>query len=145
MGNILRSIVMICFFNPWPKVRISEGVTISYPYRISIGRGVTINEGTNISGYGNLKIGNDVLISHRVTILSSSHEFNSKAHSIRSQGISRRPTVIGNNVWIGAGAIILGGISIGDGSVIGAGSVVTRDIPEDSIVAGVPAKKISER
>jgi acetyltransferase-like isoleucine patch superfamily enzyme len=145
IGNTLRSIVMRLFFTRWSKVRISEGVSISYPYRITIGRYVTINEGSSISGYGHVSIGDNVLISHRVTVLSSTHEFMSRDQTIRSQGITGKKTIIGNDVWIGTGAIILAGITIGDGSIVGAGSVVTHDVPGNSVVGGVPAKMIAKR
>jgi acetyltransferase-like isoleucine patch superfamily enzyme len=145
LGNSLRYLVLRLFSNKWNKVRISEGVSISYPYRISVGRYVTINEGALISGYGGLSIGDNVLISHRVSLLSSTHEYKSTLQTIRSQGITGKPTRIGNDVWIGTGAVILGGISIGEGSIVGAGAIVTRDVPAYTIVGGVPAKKISKR
>jgi acetyltransferase-like isoleucine patch superfamily enzyme len=145
IGNVLRSLILRIFLNNWTKVRISEGVSLSYPYRIKIGRNVTINEGTFISGYGHLSIGNNVLISHRVTILSSTHDYKSKDQTIRSQGLIAKSTTIGNDVWIGTGAVILGGVTIGDGSVVGAGAVVTKHVPMNSVVGGVPARVIATR
>lgn len=87
-------------------------------------------------------IGNDVSIAHRVSIISVSHTFDEPGIPIRDQAIAKMPVTIGNNVWIGAGACVLGGVRISDNVVIGANAVVTRSIEEVGVYAGVPARLI---
>jgi len=145
IGNVLRSLVLKIFFLSWDRVRVGEAVSITYPYRIKIGRRVTLNEGVVISGYGGLIIGNNVLVGHRVSILSSEHDFSSTKLDIRSQGLLSKATRIGDDVWIGSNAIILGGVTIGNGAIIAAGAVVTHDVGELNVVAGVPARVIKVR
>lgn len=145
LGNLFRFMAVKLFCIPWSKVRIGEGVTLLYPYRISIGKNVTINEGSTIVGFGGLKIGNDVLIGHRVSIITSTHEFSDPKRNIRSQGLVAKAIKIGNDVWIGAGSTILCGVEIGDGAIVGAGAVVTNDVASYSIVGGVPAVRIGTR
>lgn len=145
IGNLLRWFVIRIFFLPWRKVRISEAVSITYPYRIAIGSGVTLNEGVVLSGYGGLTIGDNVLVGHRATILSSTHEFSSTKKNIRSQGILPKATYIGDDVWIGTNVTVLAGVKIGNGAIVGAGAVVTHDVVEFTVVAGIPARVIKVR
>jgi len=145
IGDYLRLFVVKIFCKKIRNPRIYEGVTIWYPYRMEVGSRVTINEWVYISAYGSLVIGNNVLIGHRVSILTSEHNFMSKEKIIRTQGIKPGAVKIGNDVWIGANATILSGLTIGDGAVIAAGAVVTRDVSPYSVVGGVPAKIITER
>jgi len=76
---------------------------------------------------------------------SENHAFADPNLTIKEQGVIKDPVVIGNNCWIGGGATILAGVHIGDGCVIAAGSVVTKSVAANSIVAGVPAKVIKSR
>lgn len=112
---------------------------------IRVGARCGINPFTLLSGYGGLTIGNDVRIGSHCAILSSTHRFGSSETSIREQGIEKCETVIEDNVWMGHGCTIVGGVRIGSGSVIGAGAVVTRDVPPDSIATGVPAQVTGKR
>ncbi len=112
---------------------------------IDIGNKSSINSFCSLNGYGGIKIGNSVRIASHVVILSSSHNFDNIDTSILSQGISGSKTQIGDDVWIGSHVIILGGVTIGSHSIIAAGSVLTKDVPEYSIVGGVPAKLIRQR
>lgn len=125
-------------------IYVLSGVIVKNPENISLGNNISINENCFISGYGYLTIGENVSIGHDVTILSSSHGM-SRDQPIRNQQIVKMRTSIGNDVWIGAKAVILPGISIGDGAIIGASSVVTHDVKPYTIVAGNPAKKIKDR
>ena len=89
---------------------------------------------------GEITIGNNVLCAPNVTIATAAHPF---SPSLRAQALQYNlPVKIGNNVWIGTGAIILPGVTIGDNSIIGAGSVVTRDIPANCIAVGNPCKML---
>lgn len=115
------------------------------------GTGITIGDRTGISarayfaGQGGITIGNDVIMGPNVQIFSENHASADPTQTIKEQGVIKDPVVIGNNCWIGGGATILAGVNIGNGCVIAAGSVVTKSVPENSIVAGVPAKVIKSR
>jgi len=115
------------------------------------GTGITIGDRTGISarayfaGQGGITIGNDVIMGPNVQVFSENHAFTDPNLTIKEQGVIKDPVVIGNNCWIGGGATILAGVHIGDGCVIAAGSVVTKSVAANSIVAGVPAKVIKSR
>jgi Acetyltransferase (isoleucine patch superfamily) len=115
------------------------------------GTGITIGDRTGISarayfaGQGGITIGNDVIMGPNVQVFSENHAFADPTLTIKEQGVIKDPVVIGNNCWIGGGATILAGVHIGDGCVIAAGSVVTKSVAANSIVAGVPAKVIKSR
>lgn len=106
------------------------------------------NSGIGISSriYGHVCIGDNVLMGPEVIILTSGHKYENASVLIRDQGRLPEKTVhIGNDVWIGARAIIMPGVKIGDGAVIGASAVVTKDVPQNAVVGGVPAKVIKQR
>jgi len=112
---------------------------------IIIGSNTTINESSIIqSNKGSIKIGENVRIAPHVKIFAENHIFEDMTKPIHKQGLSSKGIKIGNNVWIGTGAIILDGIYIEDNVVIGAGSVVTKSIKSNKLVAGNPAKVIKE-
>jgi acetyltransferase-like isoleucine patch superfamily enzyme len=104
-----------------------------------IGRNVFINQNCTIYDLGGVMIGDDVMIGPNVSIITSGHPLDPVSR--RSVTIGK-PIVVERNVWIAAGATILGGVTIGENSVVAAGSVVTRDVPRDSLVAGNPAQVI---
>ena len=93
---------------------------------------------------GPVTIGHHVNLAQGITITALNHNFGDKSQRIDSQGISTNPVVIGDDIWIGANAVVLPGVSIGHHSVVAAGAVVTKDVPPHSLVAGVPAKIIKE-
>ncbi len=126
-------------------VYIADGVVIYFPQNVEIGDHCSINHGCYIHGGGGVIIGNNVRIAPHVCIISMEHEYRKPNVPIRLQGYRREPIIIEDDVWIGANAVILKGVRIGRGSVIAAGSVVTRDVPPYSVVAGVPAKLIKRR
>ena len=94
---------------------------------------------------GGLEIGSDVTIGANVDILAENHVFSDATKKINEQPVSRKGIRVGDDCWIGNRAIILDGVSVGKGSVIGAGAVVTEDLPEYSVAAGVPARVIRKR
>lgn len=145
IGDPFRYILTKIFMKKLGKTRIYEGVTFWYPYRINIGDNVTINEWVYLSGFGGIKISNGVRIGHRTSIITSDHIFNKRDIPIYKQGIAAKGVSIHEDVFIGCNVTILGGVTIGKGAVIGSGSVVTKDVNEYSIVAGVPAKQIGVR
>jgi acetyltransferase-like isoleucine patch superfamily enzyme len=106
---------------------------------IRVGRNVFINQNCTIYDLGGVDIGDDVLIGPNVSIITTGHPLEP---SQRRDGVTAAPIVIERNVWIAAGATIIGGVTIGENSVVAAGSVVTKDVPPNNLVAGVPAKVI---
>lgn len=107
---------------------------------IHIGKHVFINSGCKFQDQGGIFIEDGALIGHNVVIATLNHDLN----PTKRASMIAEPVHIGKNVWIGSNATILAGVSIGNGAVIGAGSVVTKDVPENTVYAGVPAKKIKD-
>ena len=93
---------------------------------------------------GPVTIGCHVNLAQGITITALNHNFKDKTQRIDDQGVSTNPVIIGDDIWIGANAVVLPGVSIGNHSVVAAGAVVTKDVPPHSLVAGVPAKIIKE-
>ena len=121
------------------------GVIANKGVGIQIGNNCGIGAQCFLGGQGGIRIGDDVIIGAGVKIFSENHNYQDPEIVIRKQGESRKGVVIEANCWIGAGAIILDGVSISRGCVIAAGSVVTKSLPENSIAAGVPATVIRSR
>jgi acetyltransferase-like isoleucine patch superfamily enzyme len=114
--------------------------------KISIGKNCAISSFNHLStGEKDMVIGNNVRLGPHVTIVATTRNFENKSTLIVDQGYSDKGIIIGDDVLIGAGAIILDGCQIGEGVVVGAGSVVTSNIPAYKIVVGSPAKEIGER
>lgn len=107
---------------------------------------VTIGNHTRIGIHctviGPVSIGNHVNLAQGITVTALNHNFEDATKRIDEQGISTKPVVIGDDVWIGANAVILPGVTIGRHAVVAAGAVVTKDVPDYSLVAGIPAKVI---
>lgn len=125
----------------------------AYPYKeektiIKLGNNVQINDYVHIGAVGSITIGNNVLMASKIYITDHNHgSYNDmESDSPKVPPIDRRPVIkpviIGDNVWIGESACIMPGVTIGEGAIIGALSVVTKDIPPYSIAVGVPAKVI---
>lgn len=91
---------------------------------------------------GPVTIGNHVNLAQGITVTALNHNFTEKDMRIDEQGVSTTPVTIGDDIWIGANAVILPGVTIGNHSVVAAGAVVTKDVPPHTLVAGVPAKII---
>lgn len=113
---------------------------------IHIGSMSNIGSGTSIISNSCIEIGESVMIAGGCHINSGGYRIDDTTNSIVSRGVSSKgPIKIGDDVWIGTGAIILGGVSIGSHAVVGAGAVVRQDVPEYGIVGGVPARLIRKR
>ncbi|MDO8523669.1 MAG: acyltransferase [bacterium] len=112
---------------------------------IEIGENCSVHSFCVIYGYGGVRIGNGVRIAPQVVIVAQNHNFDDLSRPIYEQGFNSKGIVIADDVWIGAGAKILDGVTIGTGAIVGAGSVVTRDVPPMAIVAGVPARVLRMR
>lgn len=122
---------------------IGNNVYIGRGSKITIGSGARINENVYLE---KVTLGNDVLIAPNVAILSRMHEFSSLEVPISQQGYrTEKEVVVGNDVWIGRNVVVMPGVSIGEGAIVGAGSVVTKDVEPFTIVGGVPAKLIRKR
>ena len=93
---------------------------------------------------GPVTIGNHVNLAQGITVTALNHNFSDAEKRIDEQGVNTTPVAIGDDIWIGANAVILPGVTIGSHSVVAAGSVVTKDVPPHSLVAGVPAKIIRQ-
>jgi acetyltransferase-like isoleucine patch superfamily enzyme len=120
------------------KIRAHEGV-------VSIGAKTVLGQECTISGYQHVSIGRECVIADRVMLIDFDHGVVEVDRPVRLQGIYKRDVRVGNNVWIGYGACILRGVTIGDNAIIGTSAVVTRDVPANAVVAGVPARVVRMR
>jgi acetyltransferase-like isoleucine patch superfamily enzyme len=120
------------------KIRVHEG-------RVSIGAKTVLGQECTISAFQQVSIGRECVIADRVMIIDFDHGMVEVERPIRLQGIYKRDVRVGNNVWIGYGACILRGVSVGDNAVIGTNAVVTKDVPANAVVGGVPARLIRMR
>jgi len=111
---------------------------------IKIGNNVGIGEYAYLGGGGGLEIGDDCIIGQYLSCHPENHHFEDPTLLIREQGVSRKGIKIGKNCWIGAKVTVLDGVSIGDNCVIAAGAVVTKNMPSDAVIGGVPAKVIKK-
>ncbi|VVO21367.1 Putative acetyltransferase [Pseudomonas fluorescens] len=134
------------------RVSIPDGTYIRCTGVFSdLGVGLTIGSNTGlghsnfINAQGGITIGSNVIVGPYVQFLSENHNFENLNVLIKDQGVTRKGIIIGDNVWIGASAIILDGVTIGNGAVIAAGAVVNKDVLENSVAAGCPAKIIKQR
>lgn len=127
---------------------LGTGVDIRPPLRVDYGSNISIGEGTFINfnltalDVAPIKIGADCQIGPNVQLLTPTHPLDPEER--RSKIESAQPIILGDNVWLGGGVVILPGVSIGHNSVIGAGAVVTRDIPAGVVAAGNPARVIKQ-
>jgi acetyltransferase-like isoleucine patch superfamily enzyme len=127
------------------SIIVCSGVIRNKGVGIVIGNNTGINVRAYLGGQGGITIGNDVIIGPDVKIFSENHIFANTDVIIKDQGETRKGVIIGNNCWLGAGSVVLDGVNLGDGCVVAAGSIVTKSFPENSILAGIPAKIIKTR
>jgi acetyltransferase-like isoleucine patch superfamily enzyme len=120
------------------KIRCHEGL-------VEIGQKTVIGQEATITAYQHIRIGEQCVIADRAMFIDFDHGVVEVERPIRRQGIYKRDVEVGSNVWIGYGACILRGVRIGDNSVIGTNSVVTRDVPANAVVGGIPARVLRMR
>jgi acetyltransferase-like isoleucine patch superfamily enzyme len=120
------------------KIRCHEGI-------VEIGPKTVVGQDCTISAYQRVSIGQQCVIADRAMFIDFDHNVADPEQPIRKQGIYKRDVVVGSNVWIGYGAQILRGVTVGDNAIIGASSVVTRDIPANAVAAGSPARVLRMR
>ncbi|HXH87379.1 MAG TPA: DapH/DapD/GlmU-related protein [Gaiellaceae bacterium] len=113
--------------------------------QVVLGESVGFNFGCYVNGYGGLTIGDRTLIGPLTTIHTANHAFDDPDVPLLEQGSIKQPVTIGEDCWLAMSVCVLPGVTIGDRSVIGAGSVVTRDIPADSVAVGNPCRVIRSR
>jgi len=126
-------------------VLIFDHVWFQAPWNISVGDDVRIHPTAFLDGIGGIEIGCHVGIASGVQIYSQNHGYKDKCRLYYAQPCELGKVVIEDDVWVGGGSLILAGVRIREGSIIAAGSVVTKDTEPYSVIAGVPAKKIGER
>jgi acetyltransferase-like isoleucine patch superfamily enzyme len=120
-------------------------------YGREIGVGLKVGHHSNIGPYcyigcsGRVEIGSNVMMSPRVSIYAENHNYGRTDIPMKEQGVTREQTIIEDDCWIASNSIILGGVRVGCGAVVAAGTVVTEDVPAYTIVGGVPAKVIGYR
>jgi acetyltransferase-like isoleucine patch superfamily enzyme len=120
------------------KIRCHEGA-------VEIGAKTVMGQECTISAYQRVRIGEQCVIADRAMFIDFDHGIVEVERPIRLQGVYKRDVEVGNNVWIGYGACILRGVSVGDNSVIGTNAVVTKDVPANAVVGGIPARIIRMR
>jgi acetyltransferase-like isoleucine patch superfamily enzyme len=123
---------------------IHPGVRFVFMSQIELGKSVLINSNTYLYGKGGIQIGDQVLISPNCSIIAGDHQMEPGCPVLERPTIPAK-IVVEKDSWIGANSVVVGGVTIREGSIIGAGSVVTKDTEPYSISVGVPAKKIGER
>lgn len=124
---------------------IDREMTIECRGHLSIGARAIIGHHCTLAAYESLIIGDDTMLAEMVSIRDHDHGFSALETPIWDQEMVCAPTIIGRNVWLGAKVTVIKGVSIGDGAIVGANAVVTRDVPANAIVAGVPARVIRMR
>lgn len=124
---------------------ISQGAMIQG--NVTLGKNCSMQPYAILTGYadGGITIGNNVRIAPHVTIISGNHRFADTTRPICAQGVEAKPVVVEDDVWIAGRVNIMAGVTVGHGSVIAAGAVVTHDVPPMSVIAGVPARVIKTR
>jgi acetyltransferase-like isoleucine patch superfamily enzyme len=128
------------------ECELGRGVELNpWGGQIRIARHVFIGPYTVIYGHGGVEIGEHTLVAMHCSIMSSEHVRVPRAAIIRNEPDELQTTRIGRDVWLGAGVRVLGGVTIGDGCIVGAGAVVTRDLPPHTISVGVPARVVGQR
>ena len=120
------------------KIRCHEGV-------VSIGAKSVVGQDCTISAYQHVSIGRECVIADRVMLIDFDHGAVEVERPVRLQGIYKRDVRVGHNVWIGYGACILRGVTIGENAIVGTSAVVTSDVPANAVVAGIPARVIRMR
>ncbi len=159
--RLLWEIVYVCFVRPTPRwamhgwrkcwlllfgavigkgVRIQGGAEVWQPWRLRIGDSSWIDDGVKLYTADDIVIGSNAVISEGAFICTATHDITSEAFELKTA-----PVKIGDMAWIASRAILLPGVTIGEGAVVGAGAVVTKDVEPWTVVGGNPAKVISKR
>jgi acetyltransferase-like isoleucine patch superfamily enzyme len=120
------------------KIRVHEG-------EVEIGAKTVLGQECTISSFQHVSIGRECILADRVMLIDFDHGVVEVDRPVREQGIYKRDVRVGNNVWVGYGACFLRGTTVGDNCVVGTNSVITKDVPDNAVVAGVPARVLRMR
>ncbi|WP_374951209.1 sugar O-acetyltransferase [Mucilaginibacter sp.] len=137
VGDGTRAVLAKLIPNAPKSLYIEPPFHCDYGYNITCGENVYFNVNCVVLDVTHVKLGNNVFCAPAVQIYTATHPLDAELRRSKENG---KPVVIGDDCWIGGGAIICPGVTIGNRCVIGAGSVVTKDIPDDSLAAGNPAR-----
>jgi acetyltransferase-like isoleucine patch superfamily enzyme len=150
----------LCFVGPGVKLEIGRGAVVrlgrwcwighgtkirAHEGDVAIGAKSVLGQECTISAFQSISIGRECIVADRVMMIDFDHGVVEVDRPIRLQGIYKRDVRVGNNCWIGYGACILRGVTVGDNSVIGTSAVVTADLPPNSVSAGIPARVLRMR
>jgi acetyltransferase-like isoleucine patch superfamily enzyme len=150
----------LCFVCPRVKFEIGPGATVTlgrwswvgrgckiraHEGQVSIGAKTVLGQECTISAYQHVSIGRECIVADRVMMIDFDHGVVEVERPIREQGIYKRDVRVGHNVWIGYGACVLRGVTVGNNCVVGTYSVLTKDVPDSAVVAGLPARVIRMR
>ena len=150
----------LCFVGPGVKLEIGRGAVVrlgrwcwighgtkirAHEGDVAIGAKSVLGQECTISAFQSVSIGRECIVADRVMLIDFDHGVVEVERPIRLQGIYKRDVRVGNNCWIGYGACILRGVTVGDNSVIGTSAVVTADLPPNSVSAGIPARVLRMR
>jgi acetyltransferase-like isoleucine patch superfamily enzyme len=150
----------LCFVGPGVKLEIGRGAVVrlgrwcwighgtkirAHEGQVTIGAKSVLGQECTISAFQSVTIGRECIVADRVMLIDFDHGVVEVERPIRLQGIYKRDVHVGNNCWIGYGACILRGVTIGDNAVVGTSAVVTGDLPANSVSAGIPARVLRMR
>lgn len=146
LRDYLSATIMRIFCNSiGENFKFKMPVTLTAPQNINIGDHCRFGRNCTFHAMGGIRIGNYVIAANNVSIISQEHIFSDISTPITFQGEKLAQVCVEDDVWIGMNVVILSGVTVGKGSVIGAGAIVTKDVPAYSIIGGVPAKIIGNR
>lgn len=145
VGRLIRSSCYRPFIRGEGAVDVAEMTHIRMPWRLRCGRQVSIGRGCQLTCTEGITLGDDVLFGPGVIAVSNNHVFADPTRNIRDQGLHGAPIIVEDDVWVGANAVLLPGVTIGRGAVVAAGAVVTADVAPYTVVGGIPARVVSTR
>ena len=150
----------LCFVGPGVTLEIGRGAVLSlgrwswighgcklrvHEGRVEVGAKTVLGQECTISAFQRVSIGRECIVADRVMLIDFDHGAAEVERPVRLQGIYKRDVSVGNNVWIGYGACVLRGVTVGDNAVLGTSAVVTDDVPDNAVVGGVPARVLRMR
>mgnify|MGYP000184198833 CR=1 FL=1 len=137
------ALVRPCFKRCGKNLQIASNVEVTYTTHVDVGDDVFLGRGAWLMGYGGITLEDQAMLGPYTVLAASNHT--KKDRSYRFGPPTGEPIVLGRGVWMGAHAVVTQGVTIGAGSAIAAGAVVTRDIPSDAVAGGVPAKVLGSK
>jgi acetyltransferase-like isoleucine patch superfamily enzyme len=124
---------------------VARGCRVLGPEQLGLGRGVIVARDVTLDARGGLELGDEALIGFESVLLTETHRSDQMGVAVQHQGMWRARVSVGERAWIGMRVLVLPGITIGSDAIVGAGSLVTKDVPDGAIAAGVPARVLRSR